>query len=105
MATLRRGAFAILAAGLLSAGSGCTLCKPIVGVFTGPAVILAETDGDWGCGCGDGRALVAAFGVMAAVGAVGGLVTGIISDVQVLTGRARRPTHNWWDPFKTNCGG
>ena len=89
----------------LSLGSGCTLCKPIVGVFTGPAVILGSCDGNWGGNWGDGRALVAVFGVMAAVGAVGGLVTGVISDVQVLAGRAPDPCRNWWDPFKTNRDG
>jgi hypothetical protein len=40
--------------------------------------------------------------VMAAVGAVGGLVTGVISDFQVLTGAADDPCRNWADPFKTN---
>jgi hypothetical protein len=40
---------------------------------------------------------------MSCCGAVGGLVTGVISDVQVLSGAAEStPTQNWWDPFRTN---
>lgn len=31
-----------------------------------------------------------------------GLVTGIVSDVQALTGDARDPCRNWYDPFATN---
>ena len=93
-----------LAAGALAvccSTSGCTLAKPIVGVFSGPAVILGSSGADFGC-CGNGDGLVWAFAFMSAVGAVGGLVTGIISDIQVLTGAARNPTNNWWDPFATN---
>ena len=63
------------------------------------------TDG-WephGCGCdGDGRGWLCAFAFMMAVGAVCGLVTGVVSDVQYLTGAATDPTANWYDPFKTN---
>jgi hypothetical protein len=95
----------MVAIGLSSAGSGCTLAKPIVGVFTGPAVILGHCDGDWGGNWGDGRAVVAVFAVMAAIGAVGGLVTGVISDVHVLCGNVREPCRNWADPFKTNRDG
>jgi hypothetical protein len=88
--------------GLLLAGAGCTLVKPVVGAVTGPVVILGE--GGFGTGChGDGRGMVAVFGAMSALGAVGGLVTGVISDVQVLSGAAEwDPTGNWWHPFKTN---
>ena len=39
---------------------------------------------------------------MAAVGATGGLVTGIVSDVQVVLGEVENPTNNWWDPFAFN---
>jgi hypothetical protein len=92
----------VLAVGVGSAS--CTLCKPIVGAITGPIVILGNSCGDFhfGGGSNDGCAVVALFGAMAAVGAVGGLVTGIISDVQALTGRAYDPCANWFDPFKTN---
>jgi hypothetical protein len=98
----------VLTALVLTAGlstSGCTLCKPVVGAITGPVVMLGNSSGDFGgcsCSCGDGYALVAVLGVMAGIGAVGGLVTGIISDIQVLTGDAEDPTRNWADPFKTN---
>jgi hypothetical protein len=86
---------------LLLATGGCTLVKPMVGAITGPAVVLAGTDGGAFCGC-DGRGAAAAFAVMAAAGALVGLVTGVISDVQALSGAASDPTANWWDPFKTN---
>src|SRR5690606_36995313 len=79
---------------------GCTPVKPVVGAVAGPAVLLSGT-GSCFCRC-DGRAAVAVLGVAAAAGAVVGLVTGIVSDVQALSGEAEDPTANWWDPFKTN---
>jgi hypothetical protein len=93
----------VLAVGLGSAS--CTLCKPIVGAITGPIVILGNSgvgNLNLGGGSNDGCALVAFFGVLAATGAIGGLVTGIISDVQALTGAAHDPCANWFDPFATN---
>lgn len=97
----------VLTAGLSS--SGCTLCKPVVGAITGPVVMLGNSNGDFGgcgCSCDGGYAVLGVLGVMAGIGAVGGLVTGIISDIQVLTGDAEDPTRNWADPFKTNtCTG
>lgn len=82
---------------------GCTLAKPLVGIITGPVVLLANTGGyHGGCGCDDGRALIGLFGIMAAIGATAGLVTGIISDVQWMTGAAEDPCRNWADPFATN---
>ncbi len=93
-----------LAAGALAiccSTSGCTLAKPLAGVFTGPVMIFAHSDGNFG-GCGNGEGIAYAFAAMSVVGAVAGLVTGIISDVQVLTGAARNPANNWWDPFATN---
>lgn len=93
----------VLTAGLST--SGCTLCKPVVGAITGPVVMLGNSNGDFsgcGCSCNDGYGVVAVLGVMAGIGAVGGLVTGIISDIQVLAGEAEDPTRNWADPFKTN---
>ena len=81
---------------------GCTLAKPFVGVVAGPVVILGSSGGNWGgCGC-DGRAVVAVLIVAAAIGAGAGLVTGVISDVQFLCGRAHDPTRNWCNPFATN---
>lgn len=83
--------------------SGCTLAKPLVGAVVGPAVMLGNSGGDFGCGCGDGRAFLAVLAAGSAVGAVAGLVTGIVSDVQALTGDVADPCANWWDPFKTNA--
>lgn len=90
---------AVLAISL--ATGGCTLGKPFVGAVTGPAILLGNTTGNWGCG-GDGRALVAVLVGAAVVGAAAGLVTGMISDVQFLCGRVHDPAHNWWNPFATN---
>lgn len=104
---MRPLARSVALAGLLatSLGSaGCTLCKPLVGAVTGPAVLFAASNGDiGGCGC-DGRAVLVVFAGAAVVGAAAGLVTGIISDVQVLRGVATDPTNNWWDPFAINTG-
>ncbi|MBL9076985.1 MAG: hypothetical protein JNL08_05750 [Planctomycetes bacterium] len=95
----RSVALAGLCAGVLATG-GCTLIKPVVGAVTGPVVLAASSNGNF-CGC-DGRGAVAAIGVAAAIGALIGLVTGVVSDVQWLSGAAADPTANWWDPFKTN---
>lgn len=98
-ATLRSTALLALA---LSPAAGCTLVKPVVGAFTAPIQVLGNSNGQW-CGCsGDGRGIVLVFAVVAAVGAVGGLATGIVSDVNVLRGVADDPCANFWDPFATN---
>lgn len=83
---------------------GCTVVKPVIGAVTGPIVMLGQASGDLAsCGCGGrGEGVVVVLGIMAAVGATVGLVTGVISDVQALTGAAQDPMRNWWDPFKTN---
>ncbi len=107
MCLLRARAFALVAVlGLLATG-GCTLVKPVTGAIAGPFVILGSSNGAFcGCGCGcDGRGVLVALAVMSAVGAGVGLVTGIISDVQALTGAAADPTANWWDPMRTNTSG
>ena len=90
---------------VVSSASGCTLVKPVVGAVTGPVVLLAASGGQGiGCGCQDGRAILVLFAVAAAIGAGGGLVTGIISDVQALCGVADDPCRNWQHPFATNTG-
>ncbi len=101
MFTVRRS-LAVLALFGGSLASGCTLAKPVVGAVTGPVVVLGALGGGGGCGCTDGRAILVLMAVGSAVGAGVGLVTGIISDVQALTGEAEDPTRNWWDPLKTN---
>ncbi len=101
MPSIRR-ALAVLAVSGCLAQSGCTLAKPVVGVFTGPVVLLASAAGSGGWCGGDGRAVLCVFVVLAAIGAGGGLCTGIVSDIQVLTGAAEEPCQNWWDPFRTN---
>ncbi len=98
MSAKHRVAAFTAAAGLLS--PGCTLAKPIVGVVTGPVVILGSGL-DVGYR-GDGRDLACALAVLAVIGAGGGLVTGIVSDFRVLTGDAAEPCHNWWNPFAVN---
>jgi hypothetical protein len=104
MPSVRRALAVVFLLGC-SLASGCTLAKPLVGVVTGPVIMLGHSNGDFGGGCGcDGRAVVCVFLAMSAIGAGAGLVTGIISDVQAITGQAHDPIDNWWDPFATNTG-
>lgn len=94
----------VLATALLAAASSttsCTLAKPVVCAVTTPIYVLGNSDA---CGC-DARGAACAFAVVAAVGAAGGLVTGIISDINVLTGEVADPLHNIHDPFATNLSG
>ena len=76
----------------------CTLAKPLVGAVVGPVMLLAEG----GCRCGSGEEAAMALCAGSVVGAGAGLVTGIISDFNWVTGRTEDPTINWHDPFATN---
>lgn len=93
--------------------SSCTVVKPVVGLVTGPVLALSgqrgpiaapqllscdETQPDGGAGA----MIVVGYTFF---GAVGGLVTGAISDWAALTASANDPTANWWDPWATNTGG
>ena len=84
-----------------SFSTSCTLAKPVVCAVTTPFIVLSQPN----CFCGDCRDLGCAVVAFSAVGAVGGLVTGIISDVNVLTGKATDATRNLHDPFATNTSG
>jgi tRNA A37 threonylcarbamoyltransferase TsaD len=97
-----RRSLGVVAFVVFAGSSGCTLAKPVVGVVTGPVVLIGHSNGHIGAPCGDASGIVVALVVMAVSGAVGGLVTGVISDVHALSGAAADPAHNWWDPFKTN---
>lgn len=103
MSSLRRSV-ALTALFVCSLTSGCTLAKPVVGAVVGPVVVLGGIGSSGGCycRCDDGRALLFLLAFGSAIGASAGLVTGIISDVQVLCGEAPDPTHNWWNPLATN---
>ncbi|HEB52206.1 MAG TPA: hypothetical protein ENI87_03010 [bacterium] len=92
-----------LAAAAFSSTS-CTLAKPVVCAVTTPVYVLGNA-GVWSCGCDDGYVLACGAAVFSVVGIVGGFVTGIISDINVLTGRCHDPIRNLHDPFATNCGG
>lgn len=93
----------VVAVGALALStSSCTLVKPVAGAIVGPVVVMGRTGPLGGCGCDDGRAILIFYGAFAAAGAVVGLVTGVISDVQALTGDACDPCRNWYDPFATN---
>ena len=88
----------VLAAAAFSSTS-CTVAKPFVCAVTTPIYVLGQGNG---CGC-DPRGAACALVIVAAVGAVGGLVTGIISDINYLSGAAwEDPSRNLGDPFATN---
>jgi len=84
--------------GMAFSSSSCTLCKPVVCAVTTPIYVLGHSDA---CGC-DPRGALCGLVVISAVGAVGGLVTGIISDINCLTQEVPEPTRNFHDPFATN---
>jgi len=103
MSTSRRLLLAGSFAALMATGTSCTITKPIVCAVTTPILAFGQSSGSFcGCGCGDPRAVVAVFAALSAVGAVGGLVTGIISDINVLCGNTDEPCRNIGDPFATN---
>lgn len=81
---------------------GCTLGKPIVGALTAPVLVFSEVPVFYTCDDGGRQAACCLFGIVAIAGAMSGLVTGIISDVQFLTGEVDDPLHNWWNPFATS---
>lgn len=87
----------VLAAAAFSSTS-CTLAKPFVCAVTAPIYVLGRTEP---CGC-DPRGAACGIVIVAAVGAAAGLVTGIISDINYLSGRASEPARNLLDPFATN---
>lgn len=96
----RRGVRHLVPVALLALAGGCTLVKPVAGVVTGAAIGLAAVG--QGGGTGDARAALCVVAGFGAVGAVSGLVTGVLSDIHWLTGRSQDPTRNWFDPFCTN---
>ncbi|MFK7740812.1 MAG: hypothetical protein AB8H80_10860 [Planctomycetota bacterium] len=97
---------AVLAASLTA--PSCTLAKPFVCAVTTPIYALGNGaggggGGGWGCcQCADGRAIAIGLLALSAVGAVGGLITGIVSDVNYLFGDVPEPARNLHDPFATN---
>ena len=94
-------AWAVLAVAFASA-SCSTLVKPVVCAVTTPIYVIAQSANSGTAYSSDGRGVACAFVVVAAVGAAGGLVTGVISDVNMLTGNAPDPFRNIHDPFATN---
>lgn len=90
----------ILLVGLALSSTSCTLAKPVVCAVTTPIYVLGNSSGN-GCGC-DPRGALCGLLVISAVGAAGGLVTGIISDINYLTGDVEDPCRNLHDPFATN---
>ena len=91
-----------------STSTSCTLAKPIVCALTAPVYVIGNSGGGphWcSCNCNDARAYAVVVVAICAVGAVGGLVTGIISDINVLRGVAEDPCRNFANPFATNTSG
>ena len=89
----------------------CTVVKPVVCTFTWPVVLLSEEGRSEPMFLGGdgpvGTAALLYLGVFLSVGPVGGLVTGVISDVNVLTGDSTpgRPGRNLHHPLLTNARG
>ena len=99
--TRHLGGCALLLAFALGSGS-CTIVKPVVGAITGPVYVIAEL-GEVPSSYDDGGCAVVGFLIVtSAIGATCGLVTGIISDIQVLLGAASKPIQNWGNPFAIN---
>ncbi len=96
--TKRTAAVLCLLVGFLG---GCTVVKPVIGCLTGPVVVLAQPSYYNGGSC-DGEGATYVIVALAAIGAAVGLVTGVVSDYQALTGAVDEPTANWWNPFATN---
>ena len=90
--------------------SSCTLVKPVVCTFTWPVLLLGgEHDlgpvdlGDCYGQSGD-QVAVALAALLVLPGPVGGLITGVISDWNVVTGQSipGDPARNFFHPMKTN---
>lgn len=81
--------------------SSCTLAKPLVCAVTAPVYVLGHGGANVGGG-GGGQPLLYGLVAVSAVGAAGGLVTGVISDIHYLCGHTDDPTRNLWHPFATN---
>ena len=95
----------------------CTVTKPVVCTFTWPVVFLSSPGGQTqlfsdqsatGNTYEDGReGAFFLLGFLFAIGPVGGLVTGVISDINVLTGESTsgQPARNLHHPLLTNARG
>ncbi len=95
----------------------CTVTKPVVCTFTWPVLLFAEPgtqtqlfghQSGTGNTYEDGRTgAYILLGFLFAIGPVGGLVTGVISDINVLTGESTsgHPARNLYHPLLTNARG
>ncbi|MBL8844031.1 MAG: hypothetical protein JNL90_21080 [Planctomycetes bacterium] len=110
---------ALLAA--LGAGSGCTVVKPVVCTFTTPwqfveaAVDSRELDDEDAVDDEAERLPTTCLCLAAPIvlpirivermvtGCIGGLCTGLVSDLNVLVGNSERPTKNLAEAWRTNA--
>ena len=95
----------------------CTITKPVVCTVTWPVLLLTAPGHqtqlfDHSSGTGDteygsGKGAYMLLGFLFAIGPVGGLVTGVISDINVLTGESTsgHPARNLYHPLLTNARG
>jgi len=77
----------------------CTVTKPLVCAVSTPIQALGHGSLHIR---GDGRAAFCVLAAFSAVGAAGGLVTGIVSDIQILCGATDDPTRNIACAFAIN---
>ena len=86
--------------------SSCTITKPVVCAVTTPVLFLSGSNClPSGCRCDHSEGLGWLFVGVAAVGVVGGLISGFISDVNLVLGHVERgdACRNLHNPFRTNA--
>ena len=89
---------AMLLCGTASGATSCTIAKPVVCAVTTPIYVLGNS-GCYGC---DPRGALCGLLVFSAIGAAGGFVTGVITDVQYLMGDVDDPFRHLHEPFVTD---
>ena len=86
--------------------SSCTIAKPVVCSITTPVLFLAGSHClPSACRCDHSEGLGWVFVGIAAVGVVGGLISGFVSDVNLILGHVDRrdACRNLHNPFRTNA--
>lgn len=86
--------------------NSCTIAKPVVCALTTPVLFLSSSPClPYGCHCRNAEGLAWGFAAVAAVGVVGGLISGFVSDMNLILGHVDRgdACRNLHNPFRTNA--